>query len=278
MRGRWHAAEMADRAPPVAFSWGYAGWGNHTRALVEAVDAVEAARGFGPPVFVDVRIRRAVRAVGFRERAFEALLAPARYRWLPGLGNKRVAGESEVMELRDPGEAATLLDVVDDAARTGARVIFFCACASPDRRAECHRGMVADALLEVARRRRMPLTVHEWPGGAPLVADLTLPPPVMRRLQAGAARLPVPADVPVARAAGLPHYSILRCTDGDDTRLAVSGAAVYTPGGWMFPVHELAADDVQAVRPLLDDALVERALLPLGAKPALPRRWRREQL
>ena len=104
------------------------------------------------------------------------------------------------------------------------------------------------------------------------------PPPVMRRLQAGAARLPVPADVPVARAAGLPHYSILRCTDGDDTRLAVSGAAVYTPGGWMFPVHELAADDVQAVRPLLDDALVERALLPLGAKPALPRRWRREQL
>jgi len=40
------------------FSFGYYGWGNHTRDLVEAVDTVEASRGFAPPTFVDIRIRR----------------------------------------------------------------------------------------------------------------------------------------------------------------------------------------------------------------------------
>jgi hypothetical protein len=35
------------------FSSGYWGWGNATERLVEAVDAAEQARGFGPPMFVD---------------------------------------------------------------------------------------------------------------------------------------------------------------------------------------------------------------------------------
>ncbi len=47
------------------FTWGYYGWGNHTPSPVEAVDAVETSRGFQPPVFVDIRIRRSVRAAGF---------------------------------------------------------------------------------------------------------------------------------------------------------------------------------------------------------------------
>ena len=59
---------------PTLFSWGYYGWGNHTQNLVEAVDAVEASRGFEPPFFVDVRIRRSVRAAGFNGPAFENLL------------------------------------------------------------------------------------------------------------------------------------------------------------------------------------------------------------
>jgi hypothetical protein len=40
------------------FTWGYYDWGNHTPRLVEAVDAVERSRGFEPPLFVDIRIRR----------------------------------------------------------------------------------------------------------------------------------------------------------------------------------------------------------------------------
>jgi hypothetical protein len=35
------------------FTWGYYGWGNVTAQLVEAVEAVEASRGFEPPSFVD---------------------------------------------------------------------------------------------------------------------------------------------------------------------------------------------------------------------------------
>ena len=42
--------------------------------LVEAVDAVETSRGFQPPIFVDIRIRRSVRAAGFTGPAFEKLL------------------------------------------------------------------------------------------------------------------------------------------------------------------------------------------------------------
>ena len=58
------------------FTWGYYGWGNHTPQLVEAVDAVERSRGFEPPIFVDIRIRRTVRAKGFQGNAFEKLLGP----------------------------------------------------------------------------------------------------------------------------------------------------------------------------------------------------------
>ena len=56
------------------FTWGYYGWGNHTPSLVEAVDAVETERGFQPPIFVDIRLRRSVRAAGFTGQAFERLV------------------------------------------------------------------------------------------------------------------------------------------------------------------------------------------------------------
>lgn len=49
--------------------------------------AAEAARGFEPPAFADVRLRRSVRAPGFNGAAFEKTVAPERYRWLSGLGN-----------------------------------------------------------------------------------------------------------------------------------------------------------------------------------------------
>ena len=49
----------------TVFSWGYYGWGGAPTRFVEAVNSVERARGFEPPLFVDTRIRRAVRAKGF---------------------------------------------------------------------------------------------------------------------------------------------------------------------------------------------------------------------
>jgi hypothetical protein len=42
--------------------------------LVAAVDAIEKQRGFRPPVLVDARIRRSVRAKGFQGAALETLV------------------------------------------------------------------------------------------------------------------------------------------------------------------------------------------------------------
>ena len=55
----------------TAFTWGYWGWGTHTNEFVDVVDAVERSRSFRPPIFVDIRFSRSVRAPGFREGAFE---------------------------------------------------------------------------------------------------------------------------------------------------------------------------------------------------------------
>lgn len=73
--------------PSTLFTWGYWGWGSATEQLIKAVDAVEVARGFKPPMFVDVRLSRKVRAPGFDGNAFENAVGTSRYRWLDSLGN-----------------------------------------------------------------------------------------------------------------------------------------------------------------------------------------------
>jgi hypothetical protein len=62
-----------------AFSWGYWGWGSHTSDLIKAADSVEQDRGRSPPLFVDIRFRRSVRAIGFRESAFAQTVGADRY-------------------------------------------------------------------------------------------------------------------------------------------------------------------------------------------------------
>ncbi|MGE0400324.1 MAG: hypothetical protein AB7T06_26655 [Kofleriaceae bacterium] len=146
-----------------AFQWGYAGWGNHTRFVVDLVDRIEAARGFAPPLFADIRIRRAVRAVGFRDRAFETLLGPDRYVWLRGLGNRRILDPSLTEHvLDDPRDIETLAALIT--VRTDRRVIYFCSCASPAKQHTCHRALVTKTLLAHARRKKLAITADEWPG------------------------------------------------------------------------------------------------------------------
>jgi hypothetical protein len=55
----------------TAFSWGYCGWGSATRELVWAFGEVEKSRGYGEPLFVDVRVSRSVRAAGFLDLILE---------------------------------------------------------------------------------------------------------------------------------------------------------------------------------------------------------------
>lgn len=161
------------------------------------------------------------------------------------------------------------------------RVIFFCACGSPLKRCECHRGEVAKLLVSAASRRKSPLTVQEWPGGSPVTTTVDVSAEVMRRLQrivavgGDSTRIPVPSNVPVARAAALPHFSILRCRSGGEEVLAASGPAVLTARGWMFPAYSVHhVDKLSRLRGILDDDLEASELGPFGASIDLPKRWR----
>lgn len=170
------------------FTWGYFGWGNATERLVEAVDAVEQVRGFGPPLFVDIRIRRTVRAIGFQGTAFERLLGPSRHRWMKSLGNRfiqtRIGPE---IQIADPSAADELLDDAMDAARQRQRLLFFCGCQWPRcaGKITCHRATVAGLLIEAAKKRRLPIEVVEWPGGAPRGIGLSVNPKLYSAIQKG---------------------------------------------------------------------------------------------
>ena len=139
------------------FSFGYYGWGNHTPQLVEAVDAVEHSRGYEPPIFVDIRIRRSGRAAGFIGHAFEKLLGPILYRWMRALGNESILNKTDPpIQIADPAAAGGLLDLALDLDSAGnkQRLLFFCSCQWPrDGETLCHRTAVAELVLESARER-----------------------------------------------------------------------------------------------------------------------------
>src|SRR5271157_2891979 len=129
------------------FTWGYYGWGNHTPQLIEAVDAVERSRGFEPPLFVDIRIRRTVRAKGFQGNAFEKLLGKERHRWLKSLGNKFIQTRTGPdIQIANADAANVLLDLATASAGHKQRVLFFCSCQWPkcDGELACHRTKVAE--------------------------------------------------------------------------------------------------------------------------------------
>ena len=109
----------------VLFSWGYGGWGNATDLLVKAVDRVERSRGWGKPVFVDIRARRQARAKGFCGNALGDLLGDRRYKWMKGLGNKAILDDAHGAGLVDPAQVGELLKVAIDARNDCRRVTFF---------------------------------------------------------------------------------------------------------------------------------------------------------
>lgn len=263
---------------PVAFSWGYAGWGTHTRELVELVDAVEARRGFEPPHFVDIRLRRQVRAVGFREAVFEKLVGTNRYTWLAGLGNRAI-GDEELDEavLDDPTQIETLLSLITEKSAQNRRIIFFCSCASPGDRNFCHRGLVVKALVSCAKRRKQSLTVQEWPGGAPVIASLSVSAAELKWLsrQRFGGKFPITRLEQLAALGALPHSSVVRFEFGEDRLLAKAAPAIYTAKGWVLPFEE-----VHTIESLPDDLLAscdeDRAGFQLETfgTPVKEPRWR----
>lgn len=221
------------------FSWGYWDWGGVTPKLVSAVDAVESARGFEPPLFVDVRFSRSVRAAGFRQGAFEKLLGPERYRWMKGLGNSCIGARSgPTMQIADPSAARDLLDLAIEFAKDKRRIIYFCSCKAPpvkDQEA-CHRFEVGRLLAHDASVRGLKVELIEWPGGEPSSLAIDVSSQLFGEVKRDRPFLPVVTpDGKLAEYAGLAWGSLLTVRCGDQTVVAVTGPAKFA-GGWKLPI------------------------------------------
>jgi hypothetical protein len=218
------------------FSWGYSGWGYAAGDLVAVVDAIEANRGSGPPLFVDVRSSRSVRASGFREGAFAALLGPDRYLWLPALGSE--PGSEPKLGPQAPEAVRALLRLAWERNRSGQRVLFFCGCPYPswEGKRTCHREEVSELLVTEARRLGERVRVEEWPGGEPVCAEREVSEQVFREVGRGLWSLPLEAPFDRAEMAGLPHGSIVTIRWRHEYKHLVCGSACVAAGQWSLPV------------------------------------------
>jgi hypothetical protein len=227
----------------TAFSWGYWGWGNATAELITEVDAAERARGFALPMFVDARIRRSGRAIGFIGDAFERKLGPGRYRHLAGLGNRNVAeGGRPGITIDRPEDATRLLALSEESDRRNSRAIFFCSCqfAHTPEGDPCHRTDVARLLLAEAARAGIDMTCVEWPAGSPEHITLDVAPNELRAVRTGRKSLALGKHLSLAHAAALGHGSTATLRSGDHSLEVGTGPAIFSGGQWCLPMHPLA--------------------------------------
>jgi hypothetical protein len=229
-RAAYHGDKML-----TLFTWGYWGWGTSTRELVRAVDATEKKRGFEPPIFVDIRLRRSVRAPGFSGNAFAHVVGASRYQWMPRLGNRRIAlGESGV-QIDDPSAARDLIRLAIECARRHQRVLFFCACEDLATK-RCHRTKVADLVLKEAAQQRRRVEIVEWPGSKPTYTTLAVTPEILKGIACG--RKSVPLDsIDLKEFAGLPWGSVVTLHAGEQALPIVTGPAKYHRDWCLQVVH-----------------------------------------
>ena len=253
----------------TAFSFGYWGWGTSTEQLVKAVDSVERSRGFKPPVFIDVRIQRVVRAKGFSGTAFEKLLGPKRHHWIKKLGNERIrSGEGPRIQITDPTAANDLLDHARAAAQDDHRIIFFCSCEWPKcaGKVACHRTRVSTLLLAAARRQAVSLEVVEWPGGMPTHMNLPVSPELFRSVKNGRMSIPVGNPKRISEYTGLAWGSTVTIHSGGESLHRILGPAKWEKGEWSLPILPRNHDPDVALKRYQRDAETERRLRGLIAR------------
>lgn len=251
------------------FTWGYYGWGNATPQLVEAVDAVEQSRGFQPPIFVDIRIRRTVRAKGFQGSAFEKLLGPTRHRWMKSLGNKFIQTRTGPnIQIADPSTADELLHLALESAKEKRRLLFFCSCQWPrcEGQIACHRTTVAGLVLGVAKKRNVPVEVVEWPGGEPKQIDLNVTPQVFDAVRKGRMTVPLGKQTDLAEVAKLPWCSIATLQSNGKKLHRIVGPAIRQKDQWVWPVLYLDFDPATSLTEYEKEAPKLRRAL--GLEPA----------
>ena len=250
------------------YMWGYWGWGNAAPELVKAVDAVERKRGFKPPVFVDIRMKRSARPAVFRGNAFGQVVGPARYETMDALGNehylddgrKRLPHSKRKIVIHDPTAADLLLDRAVELKKQNRHVIYFCACAFPNGNVNndgelyaCHRSAVSSLLLKCARVRGMALEIVEWPGGASKRLELAVSPEVLINVRRGRKFVQIPNPRPLANWAEIPWGSLARLCSNEDDLLILTGPTKFKQGEWSLPVldwnetHEKAKAKVKSM-------------------------------
>lgn len=225
------------------FSFGYFGWGNAIDELLAITHTIEAERGFEPPIFVDIRYRRAVRAQGFREDGFARRLGHENYRWMKTLGNRAIGSGKPRIEIAAPDAAHQLLDLALDAHQRKRRVIFFCACESP---CDCHRHVVGKLVVRAARKRREPVNVVEWPGtaiSAGVALDVNVSPNIYDGAVGDSIWMPLPRSLSLAQVGVLSWGAVGRVrARGRAPALVVLGSVRPRDGRWhietYFPQEE----------------------------------------
>ena len=241
-------AQSAKGDVVTLFSWGYWGWGTSTRQLLEAVDAVELSRGYQPPLFVDIRLSRSVRATGFNGSAFEKLVGSSRYRWIDDLGNLGIK-DGGATRLKNPHAVETLLELALTCGQAKQRIIFFCSCEFPRTGVqECHRMLVANLLLERAGARNQMIEIGEWPGGELREElELELPRALYAKLLKGGSAIPLAEPVRLADYASLPWLLPAAVYDADAEEpplLVLTGPARYKNSAWTLPLLEDIPPDI----------------------------------
>jgi hypothetical protein len=264
----------ASRRAFTLFSFGYWGWGNETRRLVEAVDAAEKMRGFRPPVFVDARISRTVRAVGFREHAFEDLVGPDRYLWMRDLGNERVLEKGATgIRIRDPRAVEVLLDRMIELAASRRRIILFCSC---EEASSCHRTTIMGLARRAALRRGLQLETLEWPGGAPSRAEARVDRGVIAGVLRGRKAAPLKEVRALGRLAALAPESAVRLMEGMRSLQVISGPLRFQSGKWCLPILRSSTFHEAAVYTILHpDKLKQFERKSASGHASEKRRWTR---
>ena len=226
------------RKPITLFMWGYCDWGNVTPQFVKAVDAVEKARGFTPPAFVDIRIRREVRAKGFIGNAFQSVVGKRRYKWMRDLGNETILTGGSRIRIRRPSAANDLLNEAVKLAKQKQRIIFYCSCKFPYWEDDlCHRTTVARLVLKCAHERNLAVQVVEWPGGNPQTIDVRVSDEDFKKLGKNQKSIPLANPKPLAKFAGLPWGSMARVHTLDNEMLILTGPAkCWKNDNWYLPV------------------------------------------
>lgn len=229
----------------MLFSFGYYGWGSSTEELVKGADAVERSRGFKPPIFVDIRHNRQVRAKGFNGNAFGDLLGAKRYLWMKRLGNKNIKSKGKVrMALEDPKAVTDLLELALEAKRDNRRVIYFCGCDFPmfEGKIRCHRTLVTRLLIREARKLDLDLSVAEWPGGDPRIWIKDVSPKMFDAVAKGRATLPLDWQRVSHMLSGLPWGSILTLKSKGRELHRLTYPGMYKSGTWTIPFLEWYLD------------------------------------